>query len=195
MSGALVQPVMGEEAPFVPLVATQNSVDIKRLGEPPRPHCGVNPVTGQPGFSREPVGQPGHLRDPRGGEGHWGANRTRTGGGRRLHLGLDIAGKGNVSPVYANRAGRVIYSGVRTDPAGRAYGNLIIVDHGNGVQTRYAHNAKNLVREGEEVAQGQQIGVVGATGNARGLPPHLHFEVWVNGERRDPERHLNSFCP
>ncbi|WP_162199877.1 peptidoglycan DD-metalloendopeptidase family protein [Pyrinomonas methylaliphatogenes] len=196
MNQRLLPPLV-DGAPFIPaeIGSLQNLIDVSRLGDPPRPHCGVNPVTGQPGFNREPIGQPGHLRDPRGGEGQWQARRASRNGRVRRHLGLDIAGEENVSPIYANRSGRVIYSGMRTDPAGRAYGNLIIIDHGDGVQTRYAHNARNLVREGEDVTQGQQIGVVGATGNARGLPSHVHFEVWVNGERRDPERYLNSFCP
>ena len=64
------------------------------------------------------------------------------------------------------------------------YGNYIIIDHGNGMQTLYAHLSGMAVGEGSSVSQGQTIGYVGATGRATGT--HLHFEVFVGGSRTDP---------
>lgn len=153
-------------------------------------HCPVNPVTGRRGFSRAPVGAPGHLRDPRGGAGHWRAPRA----GDRDHKGLDIAGVDGESPLYAVLSGRVVYSGRRSDPRGRSYGNLVRIDHGRGLETRYAHNARNLAVQGQRVARGQQIAILGDTGNAEGLPAHVHFEVWKDGVRIDPEAFLNAPC-
>jgi RHS repeat-associated protein len=168
-------------------------VDPSTVGEPPPSpwNCGVNPVTGTPRFNRSPVGQPGHLRAPVNGEGQWGADRS----GGRPHMGLDIAGRGGESPIYANLGGTVTYAGRRTDRQGKAYGNLITIDHGGGLVTRYGHNDSNGVSVGQEVEAGQQIGIVGNTGNAATTPAHVHFEVWVNGQRQDPERYLNSPCP
>lgn len=154
-------------------------------------HCPVNPVTGRRGFSRAPVGAPGHLRDPRGGAGHWKASR---GNGERKHWGLDIAGLDGESPLYAVLSGRVEFSGSRTDAAGRPYGNLVRIDHGGGLETRYAHNARNLVVARQRVARGEQIAILGDTGNAEGLPPHVHFEVWKDGVRINPEAFLNAPC-
>lgn len=98
--------------------------------------------------------------------------------GDRMHYGLDIAAATG-TPVYAAAAGRVIYAA----PAG-TYGNLVKIDHGNGIVTAYAHNSRIRVRVGEYVTAGQHIADVGNTGRSTG--PHLHFEVEVNGERIDP---------
>jgi murein DD-endopeptidase MepM/ murein hydrolase activator NlpD len=99
------------------------------------------------------------------------------GGG--FHDGVDLgAPKG--TPVYAARAGKVIYSGRGI----RGYGNVVIVKHNEIYSTIYAHNAKNLVRHGAYVRQGEKIALVGATGRATG--PHLHFEVRRNERPYDP---------
>lgn len=88
----------------------------------------------------------------------------------RLHAGLDLrAGMG--TQVHAARDGTVIYSG----NGHGGYGNLIIIDHGDGWFTLYAHNSRNLVRESEVVSAGETIALVGRTGNA--TAPHLHFEI------------------
>jgi murein DD-endopeptidase MepM/ murein hydrolase activator NlpD len=98
--------------------------------------------------------------------------------GRRHHQGVDIkAARGTL--VRAAAAGHVIESRWR-----RGYGNLVAIDHGDGVQTRYAHLAEVFVRPGASVARGQAIATVGATGNA--TTPHLHFEVRRAGRLRDP---------
>lgn len=96
----------------------------------------------------------------------------------RMHYGVDIAAPTG-TPVYAAAAGTVTYS----DWAG-TYGMLVKIDHGNGVETRYAHNSQLLVKVGDKVQQGQRIALVGTTGASTG--PHLHFEVVIDGERRDP---------
>lgn len=92
----------------------------------------------------------------------------------RFHSGLDLPARGG-TPVYAAAAGTVIASG----PAG-AYGNRVVVDHGAGLQSLYAHHSLNLVATGQRVRRGQVIALVGRTGNATG--DHLHFELrWRDG--------------
>jgi murein DD-endopeptidase MepM/ murein hydrolase activator NlpD len=98
--------------------------------------------------------------------------------GGHAHQGIDVrAPRG--TPVRAAAAGRVIRSGSM-----RGYGNVVAIDHGDGLETRYAHTAKNLVRAGDWVERGDTIALVGATGNA--TTPHLHFEVRKSGRARDP---------
>ena len=88
------------------------------------------------------------------------------------------------TPVYAARAGRVVYSGW----ASGGYGFLVVVSHGKGVRTWYAHLSSIDVRRGVWVDGGVRVGLVGATGQATG--PHLHFEVRVSGAAIDPLRAL-----
>jgi murein DD-endopeptidase MepM/ murein hydrolase activator NlpD len=96
----------------------------------------------------------------------------------RLHTGVDFAA-GSGTPIAAAAGGVVVFSGVL-----RGYGNVIVVDHGGGVSTLYAHCSERLVGEGAPVGRGQIIARVGATGLATG--PHLHFEVRRNGEPVNP---------
>lgn len=95
-----------------------------------------------------------------------------------MHKGLDIASPTGTR-VRAAADGRVTYA----DWAG-TYGMLVVIDHGDGVLTRYAHNSAIAVRNGQRVAAGQHIANVGSTGRSTG--PHLHFEVEVDGEVIDP---------
>jgi murein DD-endopeptidase MepM/ murein hydrolase activator NlpD len=95
------------------------------------------------------------------------------------HPGVDIAAQLG-DPLYAADAGVVVYSGWNT----QGYGNLIIVDHGNGWHTLYAHFSQLNVVCGDPVWQGQIIGLAGSTGNSTG--PHLHFEVRGPGGRLSP---------
>ncbi len=69
-----------------------------------------------------------------------------------------------------------------------SYGNYVIVDHGNGTSTLYAHASKLLVSKGDKVSRGEQIAKVGTTGNSTGN--HLHFEVRINGKRTNPEPYI-----
>jgi murein DD-endopeptidase MepM/ murein hydrolase activator NlpD len=99
-------------------------------------------------------------------------------GGRR-HTGIDIAAPAG-TPVRAARAGEVSYAG----SGYRGYGNLVILDHGDGFRTYYAHNRKILVKRGEKVRRGQTIAKVGSTGRSSG--PHLHFEIREGSRVLDP---------
>ncbi|MGB9840517.1 peptidoglycan DD-metalloendopeptidase family protein [Thermovenabulum sp.] len=104
--------------------------------------------------------------------------------GRDYHEGIDI-GASLGSPVAASNSGVVVFAG-----RNGAYGNLIIIDHGGGIQTYYAHLSKILVSEGQRVEKGSVIGRVGSTGRSTG--PHLHFEVRINGTPKNPITYLNK---
>ena len=98
----------------------------------------------------------------------------------KLHTGVDIAGSGcNGKSIVAANDGTVITSKMNT-----AYGNMIIIDHGGGISTLYAHASKRLVSVGDKVKRGQVIAKVGTTGYSTG--PHLHFEVRINGSTTNP---------
>jgi murein DD-endopeptidase MepM/ murein hydrolase activator NlpD len=99
----------------------------------------------------------------------------------RMHEGVDIAA-GYGAPIAAAASGTVIYAGWMG-----GYGNLIIIDHGGGIATAYAHQSSFAVGGGP-VSQGQTIGYIGCTGHCFG--PHLHFEVRVNGSAVDPLGYL-----
>ena len=99
------------------------------------------------------------------------------------HKGIDIAsGKGN--PVLAAKSGTVVKSYLSS-----SYGNYVVVSHGGGLMTAYAHMSKRMVSVGDTVAAGQQIGTVGSTGNSTGN--HLHFEVYVDGAVVDPMNYVS----
>jgi murein DD-endopeptidase MepM/ murein hydrolase activator NlpD len=100
----------------------------------------------------------------------------------RMHEGIDIAA-GLGTPIRAAAAGTVIHAGWLG-----GYGNLVVLDHGDGLATAYAHASAILVGVGQSVAQGQTLSLVGSTGNSTG--PHLHFEVRVNGSAVDPLLYL-----
>jgi murein DD-endopeptidase MepM/ murein hydrolase activator NlpD len=100
----------------------------------------------------------------------------------RMHEGIDIAAPSGTS-IWAAAAGTVIYAGWLG-----GYGNLVVVDHGNGLATAYAHASAILVSVGQSVAQGETIALIGSTGHSTG--PHLHFEVRVNGVAVDPLLYL-----
>jgi len=100
----------------------------------------------------------------------------------RMHEGIDIAAASGTS-IAAAAAGTVIHAGWLG-----GYGNLVVLDHGNGLATAYAHASAILVGVGQQVSQGETIALVGSTGNSSG--PHLHFEVRVNGSAVDPLGYL-----
>jgi len=99
---------------------------------------------------------------------------------RWYHKGIDIANKGGPA-VLAADAGKIIMAGW---PDGGGYGNRVLIDHGNGYQTLYAHLARIYVVPGQTVKRGDQIGLMGSTGRSTGI--HLHFEVHKDGVQIDP---------
>ncbi|MCL2299219.1 MAG: peptidoglycan DD-metalloendopeptidase family protein, partial [Firmicutes bacterium] len=108
--------------------------------------------------------------------------------GRSFHKGIDIAdGNTNGKIVVASKGGVVEL----VQLGGTSYGNMILINHGNGVKTRYAHlmSGSISVRQGQTVSIGQPIARVGSTGNSTG--PHLHFEVIVNGSTQNPRNFVS----
>jgi hypothetical protein len=103
--------------------------------------------------------------------------------GNRFHGGIDLAAPSG-APVAAAAAGRVVFAA----RAGGGWGKLVVVAHGSGVRTLYAHLKATRVRLGERVRTGSLLGFVGATGNATGS--HLHFEVRLRGAAVDPRSGL-----
>ena len=104
--------------------------------------------------------------------------------GPAMHTGLDFRAEAG-TPVRATGAGRVISA----DHAG-GYGNMVEVDHGNAVSTRYAHLSSLAVIPGQFVAAGAILGRAGSTGRSTG--PHLHYETRVDGDAVDPQRFLRA---
>jgi murein DD-endopeptidase MepM/ murein hydrolase activator NlpD len=94
------------------------------------------------------------------------------------HRGVDY-GVPRGSPIYATADGVVVFSGWRG-----SFGKTVIVDHGNGVMTVYAHASKLSVKVGDTITSGAIVGKVGSTGRSTG--PHLHYEIWVNGRATNP---------
>jgi len=101
-----------------------------------------------------------------------------------LHPGIDLV-QAYGAEIYSTAAGRV----VRAGPFG-GYGNMVEIDHGNGLTTRYGHMSEVLVAEGLDVKAGAVLGRIGSTGRSTG--PHLHYEVRINDEPVDPERFLQA---
>ncbi|MCR4580412.1 MAG: M23 family metallopeptidase [Treponema sp.] len=100
-------------------------------------------------------------------------------GVKTFHTGTDMACPTG-TPILASMSGRVMKVGTMH----RIYGNYVIIDHGNGYQTLYAHMSKVIAAKGQWVSQGTRIGLVGSTGYSTG--PHLHFTVYKNGKLVDP---------
>jgi len=122
-----------------------------------------------PGWSRPAVGPISSLYGPR-----WGS----------MHRGVDIAAPYG-STVRAAFSGTVKKAGWYG-----GYGKIVIIDHGDGLETYYGHNSEFLVEEGQKVRAGMPIAKVGSTGHSTG--PHVHFEVLLNGERLDPMPYLRK---
>jgi murein DD-endopeptidase MepM/ murein hydrolase activator NlpD len=104
-------------------------------------------------------------------------------GQRAMHTGLDLVGKLR-SPIYATAPGTVVEA--TYDRSG--YGRMVLVDHGFGIQTRYAHLDRMQVKPGDAIALGQQVGTLGNTGRSTG--PHLHYEILIDGRTVDPMRFM-----
>jgi murein DD-endopeptidase MepM/ murein hydrolase activator NlpD len=109
---------------------------------------------------------------------YYGVRKDPFTGRPSMHKGIDFAGKEG-EDVIATGAGVVTWSGSRY-----GYGNLVEIDHGNGLRTRYGHNAELIVAVGDVVTKGQGIALVGNTGRSTGA--HVHYEVLKNGQQIDP---------
>ncbi len=103
-------------------------------------------------------------------------------GHKQFHEGLDIANRKG-TPVIAPANGLVVFTGRKG-----GFGNLVIIDHGHGITTRYGHLSKILVRVGQHVKRGEKIAEIGNTGRSTG--PHLHYEVRLNGVPVNPRRYI-----
>ncbi len=108
-----------------------------------------------------------------------------TRGRRSYHKGLDIASGGTHLPIYASKAGKVVAA-----TWDKGYGSYILIDHGDGYVTRYAHLSSKSVKYGQTVGKGQKIGIMGSSGNSTGI--HLHFEVRVNGAVKNPRNYIKK---
>lgn len=133
---------------------TQEEIE-KYGGKFIHPTNGIGSITSNFGYRRDPL------------------NNTTD-----FHSGLDIGGN-DKSPIYAVQDGLVIFSGVNG-----TYGNCVIIDHGGGMVTLYAHCSSLAVTKGQLVSGGENIGRVGSTGRSTG--PHLHLEVRINGKLINP---------
>ena len=105
-------------------------------------------------------------------------------GNKAFHEGLDFSAEIG-TPIYAS-AGGIVTADERTPD----YGNIVKVDHGSGLETRYAHASKLMVKVGDRVEKGQLLALVGSTGRSTGS--HLHYEIRLNGNALDPRKYLKA---
>jgi len=107
----------------------------------------------------------------------------------KMHTGMDFSAERGTE-IYATGAGKVVH----TETSRRGYGNNIIIDHGYGYKTLYAHMSSFNVRQGQEITRGQTIGYVGNTGTS--VAPHLHYEVWKDDQKVNPVNfYFNDLTP
>lgn len=114
----------------------------------------------------------------------YGYRRDPFNGKAAFHAGIDFPGR-HGQPILAAAAGKVSFAGQRS-----GYGNVVEIEHGNGLTTRYAHLSGFAARVGQKVQPGQKIALMGSTGRSTG--DHLHFEVRMNGEAINPRRFLEA---
>jgi murein DD-endopeptidase MepM/ murein hydrolase activator NlpD len=100
----------------------------------------------------------------------------------RAHEGIDVSAPMG-SPIEAPANGTVVETGWEA-----GYGNMVVIDHGFGIVTKFAHCSRILAHKGQKVTRGDRIALVGNTGLSTG--PHLHYEVHVNGKAVDPRRYI-----
>ena len=125
-----------------------------------------------------------HVHAPATVTSHFGIRHDPFTGQARHHDGIDIAAPRG-TPIPSARAGTVLFAGDRG-----GYGNVVIVDHGEGLQTRYAHCDRLDVSTGDRIEAGEIIGTVGSTGRSTG--PHLHLEARIDGRPVDPMQALGE---
>jgi murein DD-endopeptidase MepM/ murein hydrolase activator NlpD len=112
----------------------------------------------------------------------FGYRKSRFTGMREFHKGYDIATKIG-TPIIATANGIITFSGPRG-----SWGNLVIIDHGHGLTTRYAHCEKVLKKGGDRIKRGDTVALVGDTGRSTG--PHVHYEIQLNGIPVNPEKYI-----
>lgn len=153
------------------------SLEDKILGEM------AAPISGGTSFAVQTVDGGGALGWPTKG-GYISSHMGERWG--KMHKGIDIArtDRSTSPPIFAADDGTVETAGFNNG----GYGNLVIINHGNGLKTLYAHMSSINVRSGQTVSRGQQIGVMGETGDSQGI--HLHFEVHLNGALQNPVSYL-----
>ena len=126
-----------------------------------------------------------------------GRYHPTTGEWQDAHGAIDIGGVGTGTPVIATKSGEINFvntgCSVGDHSCGGSYGNYIKIDHGDGIESLYAHLSEVLVSKGDSVNQGQIIGYTGNTGRSTG--PHLHFEIRLNGTRVDPLDYVDPENP
>jgi murein DD-endopeptidase MepM/ murein hydrolase activator NlpD len=167
----------------------QTLAQVNQLADPHRIEVGQAIwIPSQPGMERNsvpPLAVPSRLVPDK--RLQWPADGVLSSGfglrAGRFHDGIDISGDRG-TPIVAADAGVVMFSG----PGPDGYGNTVILDHGNGLLTLYAHNERNVVRPGERTRRGQIVALMGDTGRASGT--HVHFEVHQHGRLVDPLRWL-----
>ena len=115
-----------------------------------------------------------------------GSRNTGIKGASTNHKGVDIGGVGTTTSVVATKAGVVTISQYSS-----SYGNYVVVQHGPGNTTLYAHMRSRSVSVGDSVTQGQKLGVTGSTGISSG--PHLHYEITEGGVRVNPLNYLPGY--
>lgn len=177
----------GEGGPFVPMVRPslqELSLAVDRLDEAAQQNTDLFTFAESRLFEQQlkalmvPNSRPVAVASTSG----FGFRSDPFSGRSALHTGLDFPAEPG-TPIMASAGGVVIVSEYHS-----AYGNMIDLDHGNGLVTRYAHASRVMVKPGDIVRRGQVIAQVGSTGRSTG--PHLHFEVLVGGVPQDPARFL-----
>jgi murein DD-endopeptidase MepM/ murein hydrolase activator NlpD len=152
--------------------------------ESARPESGaaLNPIAPEPsiviGATSGYTAQAASATSPLAVNSSYGYRRDPFTGRGRRHTGIDFHARYG-DTVGASAFGTVIFAGVK-----HGYGNIVILDHGNGVTTYYAHLSAMYVAVGQELAEGQILGAIGSTGRSTG--PHLHYEVRANGHPLNP---------
>jgi murein DD-endopeptidase MepM/ murein hydrolase activator NlpD len=158
-------------------VAPRGLVNVDAVQPPSGPRVDGDPGPG-PRVRPDPLGLAAGLTEGAPVSSAFGWRTDPFTGSARFHQGIDIA-VAYGTEVRAAAHGRVTFSGVQS-----GYGNTVVIDHGGGRQTRYAHLADAAVVKGQLVNEGQVLGRSGSSGRTTG--PHLHFEVLLNGKPVDP---------
>jgi murein DD-endopeptidase MepM/ murein hydrolase activator NlpD len=135
----------------------------------------TRPATGSVGQAATPTGLPVSYSRL---TSRFGVRRHPILGGSRMHSGIDLAAAAG-SPVVAPADGLVSNAGWRG-----GYGLLVVIEHGGGLETRFAHLSRLMVSAGQRISRGQLLGLVGSSGRSTG--PHLHYEMRRNGLAIDP---------